>query len=278
MGWRLWETTQLEGRSVDRNGSAGGCNLPETLVQYIMENNGICPPYSRFSFSLVDSRLVPGQPVGNLPKFSFGGHSIDNLRGDQARVEHAIRVEAHRAGRSQPIARASALRFAAAASILQNPLASRATRAAAVRALRAEPKVSHSADVIDPRGRDAELVTIPDGSHAGTVVFSGPDGSVEYDLTDSVGMRQELYYAPGTFHLLSRRTVLVSTALKELQDWLAAKGGERTLERIVYSPVRLRRNHRIRQTRVPCESIGEVSDGVCIQLGGRGGSHIVIGG
>lgn len=268
---------QTGGTSQDDNVRAG-CNLPERLV-FLMLNPAIdvCGSRSRTSSTLIDLRLVPHQPISTPGKFTALGAGVDDLNSKKA-VSRAVENRARDLGRVRnSIASAEARELEAVIGMLKNPMASKGTRRSLIRFLK-KNSIEVRAGAEDPRGRKAGLLEMDDTSHVGEVTLG--DGSGRYltfDLTNSVELRRQLFFDPKSFDILAQRTLIESTTLDELKDWVAAESPEAAIYTETYSKVREVREPRYAQRRVSCESVDVESDGVCIRIG-KGGHILVTGG
>ena len=256
-----------------------GCNIVERVAWTVLENQDFCSHEGTYRSANIDVRLVPHHPTSAAPKYSSSGAGVGSLRGKMFRVRTAMRKRTSEIARRWPVAMRTALRFEAAEGILENPLASAATRKQVVRLLKAEPHVDVMSGVHDLRGRDALRLQIEDRSHAGETTFG--DGAGHYitlDLRDAVELRQQLFVDPSSFAVLSERTILVGSKYNEFQDWIADQGGNPAIVRETFTLPRQVREPKYAQRRIPCKSINVESDGVCIRIGPPGGRFIVTGG
>lgn len=245
-----------------------GCNLPELLATFISNGNGACYVPSPSKRTLYDRRIAPQfRDAGLQPfKYSYAGYGVDNLH-NEASVERAVKRAAdHIRGEisSPGVAGKTWARFEAIRQLMSSPLSSRSTRQILALLLSQLPGygIEHGAN--DPRGRRAELVTVPDQSHAGVVTLANDQ---IYDLSDAV-LTQELYFRPRSFDVLAAQTVLDSTSGPELTPWLSENGGSGVLVSWTFDRVQTVRDKRYRQVLRPCDT---EPDGLCLDIGPKGG-------
>jgi len=197
------------------------------------------------------------------PPYSEAGHKMDNLENRPGRIAAAVdglakrwlndSLEENRGDPREPVSLLSPLRFQAAADLLSSPLLGRYVRGGIVDHAAGLDRVTVREDLLDPNGRPATVLSIPDlARQRRAVVFDlkrpgafriGERESYEFrrfNVFRGTHVARELFVNPRNNDILATRTVLTATENKALARRLKRSGGPQVLEQRVFRRANLK--------------------------------------
>jgi hypothetical protein len=264
------------GRQINR-ALAGeeSCNLPEKLAAALHLGNLLCANLGTQKIPLFDVSVFPKRyfPTAVAQRrYGQRGWGADELRTPED-VAAAVEESAGQQLEDNPfLFRLDPIpaRYEATTDLLSNPV----TRPSARRML-IENFVSLSGatpveGVVDPRGRPATLIHVPDTSRAGVIEVDLGYEVRTYDLRNAAELRLQLFYNPQTFDILADRVQLLSTNVPELQTFIESAGSNPpALVTNTFVPVKRVRRPALTSYRIPCHKVEDPDprDRFCVHVG-----------